>query len=173
MQKKGMMLKYDHNDSLLSYLPLANIFERIIHAVMTFWGARIGFYQGDILKLMEDLEILRPSIFPSVPELYKRIYDKVLAGVKAKGGGIVEKLFNAAYEAKKKGIKRGNTSHWLWDRLVFSKIKAKLGGNIRLMISGAAPIDPNMVEFLRICFSVTFVEGYGQTETTGAATLVS
>lgn len=71
------------DDVHISYLPLAHMFERIMQAAMFHSGARIGFYQGDTLKLMEDIATLRPTIFPSVPRLYNKIYDKVMTGVAA------------------------------------------------------------------------------------------
>lgn len=169
MQNSGVITKFTSNETHLSYLPLAHIFERIIQVAITFYGGRIGFYQGDTLKLMEDIEALRPTIFVSVPRLYNRIYDKVLSGVKLKGG-ISEYLFNRAFEAKRLGLLKGTVKHTFWDLLVFSKIRQKLGGRVRLMMSGAAPIGDHVVDFMRICFSASFIEGYGQTETTGAAT---
>jgi long-chain acyl-CoA synthetase len=60
----------------ISYLPLAHIYERMNVLVMLHFGVGIGFYQGDVLKLMEDIEVLKPTIFCSVPRLYNRIYDK-------------------------------------------------------------------------------------------------
>ncbi len=94
-----------------------------------------------------------------------------MSGVKAKGG-LAEYLFNRAFATKKLGLLKGTVHHYFWDTLVFTKIRKQLGGRVRLMMSGAAPIGSHVVDFMRICFSATFVEGYGQTETTGAATVV-
>lgn len=131
-------------------------------------GARCGFYQGlkfitigDTLKLLDDVAVLKPSVFVSVPRLYNRIYDKINAGVAAKGG-VAAALFKMAYEAKLKGLEQGTNKHWLWDRLVFGNVRARLGGNVKMMITGAAPISAQVVDFLRICFSVDLFEGYGQ-----------
>lgn len=98
-----------------------------------------------------------------MPRLYNRIYDKVIAGVKAKGG-IAAFLFAKALAAKKEGLKRGTLTHWLWDRLVFAAIKEKLGGKVKLLLSGAAPISSDVLDFLRCAFSANICEGYGQTE---------
>ena len=68
----------------LSYLPLAHIFETVIIQTAIFGGAAIGFYQGDTLKILEDLSELRPTFFISVPRLYNRIYDKILGGLAEK-----------------------------------------------------------------------------------------
>lgn len=150
-------------DTHISYLPLAHVFERLCQGVMISGAARIGYYQGDTLKLLDDVAILQPTIFVSVPRLFNRIYDKVLAGVKAKGG-IAAFLFNRAFQSKKSNLKRGIVEHALWDRLVFGAIRARLGGKVKHIVSGSAPIAPDVIDFLRICFSADVYEGYGQTE---------
>ncbi|KAG0374601.1 hypothetical protein BGX24_010187 [Mortierella sp. AD032] len=150
-------------DTHISYLPLAHVFERLCQAVMISGAARIGYYQGDTLKLLDDVAILQPTIFVSVPRLFNRIYDKVLAGVKAKGG-LAAYLFNRAYATKKDNLRRGILEHALWDRLVFGSIRARLGGKVKHIVSGSAPISPDVIDFLRICFSADVYEGYGQTE---------
>ncbi|KAF9998992.1 hypothetical protein BGZ80_002634 [Entomortierella chlamydospora] len=150
-------------DTHISYLPLAHVFERLCQATMISGAARIGYYQGDTLKLLDDVAILQPTIFVSVPRLFNRIYDKVLAGVKAKGG-VAAFLFNRAYAAKKSNLRNGVIQHPLWDRLVFSAIRARLGGKVKHIVSGSAPISPDVMDFLRICFSADVYEGYGQTE---------
>ena len=170
--KNGMIPQLFPTDVYCSYLPLAHIFERIILASLTYVGARIGFFQGDTLKLMEDLSELKPTLFASVPRLYNKIFDKIRSGIKAKGA-FATALFEKGYGSKKDFLKKGYKSHLLWDNILFNKIKAKLGGNVRFMLSGAAPIAAEVIEFMRICFGVDFVEGYGQTETSGAAVTVT
>ena len=168
---KGHLYQFVKDDIYVSYLPLAHIYEREVQCVIVYHGARIGFFQGDTLKLLDDVAELKPSLFPSVPRLYNRIYDKVMAGVKAKGG-IAKLLFDYAYSSKKACLQNGYTTHWLWDRLVFSKIKARLGGNVKLMLTGAAPISADVMDFLRIAFGADVHEGYGQTETCAAISVV-
>ncbi|KAJ3106570.1 Long chain acyl-CoA synthetase 7 peroxisomal [Phlyctochytrium bullatum] len=158
------------DDSHISYLPLAHVFERVVQLIVTNVGGRIGFYQGDTLKLLDDVAELKPTLFASVPRLYNRIYDKVLSGVKAKSA-VAQFLFNTAFNAKKKGLAEGTVHHWLWDKVVFGNIRAKLGGNVRLMFTGAAPIAADVMDFLRICFSSDVYEGYGQTETCAGLTV--
>ncbi|KAI8640333.1 hypothetical protein BD408DRAFT_404194 [Parasitella parasitica] len=118
--------------------------------------------KGDTLNLLDDIAELKPTVFCSVPRLFHRIYDKVLAGVKAKGG-VSAKLFNMAFQAKKDNLSK-SVNHWLWDRLVFGGIRQKLGGRIRFILSGSAPVAPDVMDFMRICFSAKVFEGYGQTE---------
>jgi long-chain acyl-CoA synthetase len=162
------------NDVHLSYLPLAHVFERLITAAMWMCGAAVGFYQGDTLKIVEDLTAIRPTIFPSVPRLYNRIYDRITGKANA-AGGIKTSLFNQALEGKKHWLKESNTiTHSLWDRLVFRKVAASVGlDRCRIMLTGSAPIAPHVMEFLRVVFSARVCEGYGQTECSAAATLTN
>jgi len=82
-----------------------------------------------------------------------------------------QKLFNYAYEAKLQNLRTsGEETHSVWDRIVFGKLKEILGGRVRLMVSGSAPLAPVVQDFLRICFCCKVVQGYGLTETTAALT---
>lgn len=153
----------------LSYLPLAHIFERIVVSLLVVVGASIGFYQGDQMKLLDDVEALNPTIFMVVPRVCNRIYDKVRSKIAAKGG-IVKWLFDTAYASKLRSLRENNVyTHWLWDRLVFGSIRAKLGNRLRVIISGSAPLSPDVIEFMRICFSCEVYEGFGQTETSAGS----
>ncbi|KAL5070157.1 hypothetical protein RYX36_021044 [Vicia faba] len=157
--------KFNPNDVYISYLPLAHIYERANQVMTVYFGIAVGFFQGDNLKLIEDLAVLRPTIFCSVPRLYNRIYAGIINAVKT-SGGLKERLFNVAYNAKRQALLHGKNPSPMWDRLVFNKIKEKLGGRVRLMVSGASPLSPDVMEFLKICFGGRVTEGYGMTETT-------
>ncbi|KAJ3259675.1 hypothetical protein HK103_001936 [Boothiomyces macroporosus] len=165
MAKNQELYNFNSSDVHISYLPLAHIFERVVQAYIIYVGASVGFYQGDTLKLLEDVAELKPTIFVSVPRLFNRIYDKVMAGVK-EAGGLSASVFNYAYEAKKYWLQSGYVGHSVWDYVVFGKVREKLGGRVRCMITGAAPISAEVTDFLKICFSIQLIEGYGQTETT-------
>ncbi|XP_047332173.1 long chain acyl-CoA synthetase 6, peroxisomal-like [Impatiens glandulifera] len=160
----SLNIKFHHSDIYISYLPLAHIYERANQVLVLYAGASSGFYQGDNLKLMDDMAALRPTILASVPRLYNRIYAGITNAVKS-SGGLKEKLFIAAYNAKKQAIMKGKNPSPIWDRLVFNKIREKLGGRVRYMASGASPLSPDVMDFLRICFSCQVLEGYGMTET--------
>lgn len=157
-------VKFYPSDTYISYLPLAHIYERVNQISLAHFGVAVGFYQGDNLKLMDDMAVLRPTLFASVPRLYNRIYAGITNAVK-QSGGLREKLFNAAYNAKVQAISNGKAPSPMWDRLVFNKIRAKLGGRVRFMSSGASPLSPDVMDFLRVCFGGQVVEGYGMTET--------
>ncbi|CAI9776320.1 unnamed protein product [Fraxinus pennsylvanica] len=159
----SMSIKLYPSDLYISYLPLAHIYERANQISVVYFGGASGFYQGDNLKLLEDMAVLKPTIFCSVPRLYNRIYDGVMNAVKS-SGGLKERLFTAAYKAKKQAILNGKKPSPMWDRLVFNKIKGMLGGHVRNMVSGASPLSPEVMDFLRVCFGCIVVEGYGLTE---------
>ncbi|CAN1280311.1 Long chain acyl-CoA synthetase 7, peroxisomal [Linum perenne] len=152
------------SDVYISYLPLAHIYERANQVMTVYFGVAVGFYQGDNMKLIDDLAALRPTIFCSVPRLYNRIYDGINNAVKS-SGGLRERLFNAAYNAKKQALQSGKNASPMWDRLVFNKIREKLGGRVRYLVSGASPLSPDVMVFMKICFGGQVLEGYGMTET--------
>ncbi|ESR46569.1 hypothetical protein CICLE_v10000461mg [Citrus x clementina] len=160
----SLMVQFYPSDIYMSYLPLAHIYERANQIVSVYYGVAVGFYQGDNLKLMDDLAVLKPTIFPSVPRLYNRIYSGITNAVKA-SGTLREKLFTAAYNSKKQAIVSGQTPSKMWDRLVFNKIRERLGGRVRFMGSGASPLSPDVMDFLKVCFGCQVMEGYGMTET--------
>jgi long-chain acyl-CoA synthetase len=106
-----------------------------------------------------------------VPRLFNRLHDKIRGGVAA-AGGVKSMLFERAYASKLSSLRAsGSLTSALWDRLVFGKIAGVLGGRVRLVVTGSAPIAANVLEFLRIVLSCPVIEGYGLTETTAAATV--
>ncbi|KAJ8622695.1 hypothetical protein MRB53_031224 [Persea americana] len=160
----SLSVKCSPADVSISYLPLAHIYERASQILGVYYGTAVGFYQGDNLTLMDDLAALRPTVFCSVPRLYNRLYSGITNAVKT-SGVLRERLFNAAYNAKKQAILNGRDPSPIWDKLVFNKIREKLGGRVRFMGSGASPLSPVVMDFLRICFGGQIAEGYGMTET--------
>ncbi|KAM9394012.1 long-chain-fatty-acid--CoA ligase 1 [Pholidichthys leucotaenia] len=156
------------DDVSISYLPLAHMFERMIQVSMFCFGARVGFYQGDISLLMDDIKTLKPTFFPVVPRLLNRIYDKILGSVTSP---FRRALLNYAVKRKQvemsSGIIRNNS---LWDKLMFNRIQASLGGNLRFALTASAPISPTVLSFLRATLGCLIFEGYGQTECTAGCT---
>ena len=101
-------------DVHLSYLPLAHVFERMVMMLVLSGGGSVGFFRGNILWLLEDMALLRPTIFPSVPRLLNRIQDKVLAAVQGMGG-LKQKLFHYGYNVKKHNLyESGASLHPFW-----------------------------------------------------------
>lgn len=156
-------------DTHLSYLPLAHVLERIIVNAFLLKGGSIGFYSGDVQKLKEDLSALKPTFFASVPRLYNRFYELINANIK-KLTGMKKMLAERAIASKLYYLKNGcHYKYKLYDRLVFNRMKEAFGGRVQVMLTGSAPISQEVLDFLKIACSCPILEGYGQTESTGAS----
>ena len=149
-------------DVHISYLPLAHVFERSVVTCLLSVGASIGFYHGNNLELIDDIQMLKPTLFASVPRLFTKIYQKIVKNT-VNAPGLKGLLSRKAFKAKFKKLPK--VKHPFWDWLVCNKIKAILGGRVRSMISGSAPIDEKVLTFLRVAFGCYIWEGYGLTET--------
>jgi long-chain acyl-CoA synthetase len=148
-------------DTFISYLPLAHSMEQCFIAYTELIGGKYGFYSGDPLKLVDDCIELKPTVFASVPRLFNKMYDKIMAGVKDKSEK-QQKTFNDAVEKKKRALRTfGIYKDGLWDKLIFSKIQARLGGRVRIMVTASAPISVDVLEFLKVGFCCPILEGYG------------
>ncbi|KAK2908702.1 hypothetical protein Q8A67_004539 [Cirrhinus molitorella] len=159
----------NQTDIHISYLPLAHMFERVVEGVLLIHGARIGYFQGDIRLLMDDLKTLKPTIFPVVPRLLNRMFDKIFGQANTP---LKKWLLDFATSRKEAELKSGVVrKDSMWDKLIFSKVQASLGGHVRLMITGAAPVSPTVLTFLRAALGCQFYEGYGQTECTAGCTM--
>uniref|UniRef100_A0A8B9G7R1 Long-chain-fatty-acid--CoA ligase n=1 Tax=Amazona collaria TaxID=241587 RepID=A0A8B9G7R1_9PSIT len=159
------------DDVLISFLPLAHMFERVIQSVVYCHGGRIGFFQGDIRLLSDDMKALRPTIFPVVPRLLNRMYDKIFSQADT---SLKRWVLEFAARRKKAEVRKGiirNDS--LWDKLFFNKIQASLGGCVRMIVTGAAPASPTVLGFLRAALGCQVYEGYGQTECTAGCTFTT
>ncbi|KAJ2365060.1 medium-chain fatty acid-CoA ligase faa2 [Coemansia sp. RSA 2610] len=155
----------------LSFLPLAHCFERQVVYVGMLSGGQVGFYSGDVLNIADDAQALRPTTMIGVPRLFNRIYDRIAAStIYAPGlsGVIARKAISQKLERLQAG--QGFT-HPFWDRVVCNKIRQFFGGNLQLLISGSAPIDGKVLNFLRVALATTVIEGYASTECNAAATV--
>ncbi|XP_006183571.2 long-chain-fatty-acid--CoA ligase 5 [Camelus ferus] len=158
-------------DVAISYLPLAHMFERVVQAVVFSSGAKVGFFQGDIRLLPDDMKTLRPTLFPAVPRLLNRVYDKVQNEARTP---LKKFLLNLAISCKLSEVKRGIIRRdSFWDKLIFSKIQESLGGKVRFLVTGAAPISSPVLTFLRAAMGCPVFEAYGQTECTAGCTITS
>ncbi|OQR84380.1 Long-chain-fatty-acid--CoA ligase [Achlya hypogyna] len=155
----------------LSFLPMAHVAEQGLQIGLISVGGALGFYQGDTLKLLEDVQALRPTIFLGVPRLLNKIHDKVVESA-LEAGGVKAWLFRKALDAKLANLQQGYVTHGVYDVVVFNKLKAALGlDRCQLLLTGAAPLAPNVLSFYRVALGCTCTEMYGQTETGGASTM--
>ncbi|GMS90586.1 hypothetical protein PENTCL1PPCAC_12761, partial [Pristionchus entomophagus] len=157
---------FGEDELLLSFLPLSHMMEQGCHWLMMHYGGAIGYYRGDILKLGEDMQALKPTFFPVVPRLLNRIYDGIMAKVNG-SNFIVRTLFHLAYRAKLADFRRGFVQHdSLWDKIVFGKIRTAVGGRVKVILTGSAPISGEVLQTLRMAFGCLMNEIYGLTENT-------
>ncbi|XP_042059981.1 long chain acyl-CoA synthetase 4-like [Salvia splendens] len=164
---ESMNEEFSEADVYISYLPLAHIFDRVIEELFISKGASIGFWHKDIKKLLDDIQELKPTVLCAVP----RVLDKIYTGLveKISSAGIIRQtIFNAAYAYKlhnmRKGYKHAEAAPKI-DKLVFKKVKEGLGGKLRLILSGAAPLSPSVETYLRVATCSHVLQGYGLTET--------
>ncbi|CAN7090606.1 unnamed protein product [Brassica rapa subsp. narinosa] len=156
-------------DVYLSYLPLAHIFDRVIEELFIYEAASIGFWRGDVKILVEDIAALKPTIFCAVPRVLERIYNGLQQ--KLSDGGFLKKtLFNFAFNYKHNNMVKGKAHEQaapIFDKIVFKKVKEGLGGRVRLILSGAAPLAAHIESFLRVVACAHVLQGYGLTESCG------
>src|ERR1700759_2578109 len=163
------------------YLPLAHSFALLIQLGSFDLGATIAYWEGDPNKIVPNLGELKPTYFPSVPRIFEKIYTAANSGME-KEGGLKKMIFDWSIKTGKKmrEVERsGRKPGWLLqrqydfaDKKVLSKIRGLFGGNLRLAVSGAAPINPDILRFFDAA-GVFVVEGWGMTETSTAATVAS
>lgn len=168
LQSLMTKLHVTNKDRHLNYLPMAHIFERILSLIFFFGGSKIHLFGGDVRKLKDDMALFKPTIFASVPRLYNRFYDVMQSKIKEKEGTMVGKLMNKAIETKMENLlEKGEVTHAIYDAIIFKKMRAVLGGEVRMMITASAPLNRKVADFFKIAMSCPMMEGYGQTEGTG------
>lgn len=141
-----------HSDVYLSYLPLAHSFETCMVLTVVAVGGSVGFFANDVRKLTTDAQALRPTLFAGVPRVYTRIESEVMATIN-----------------QQPMIKRGAVKIVAKLRKRLDRVKSILGGRVRIMVSGAAPLPDHTLRFLQVYFGCTVVQGYGMTENMGCA----
>ena len=166
------------DDTMLLFLPLAHNFGRLMHLHSPHVGYTLAFCP-DPYAVAEALPAVRPTVFPSVP----RVYEKVHTAVTAKfdeATGVKRRLIDWALRVGREvsrlrqagePVPRGlAVRHRIADKLVYSKVKERLGGRIRICVSGGAPLAKEIIEFFH-ALDILILEGYGLTECTTAATV--
>ncbi|XP_024026661.1 long chain acyl-CoA synthetase 8 [Morus notabilis] len=172
----------DSKDVYLAYLPLAHVFELAAESVMLAAGCRIGYgspltFTDTSTKIKKgtrgDASVLKPTLMAAVPAILDRVRDGVLKKVED-NGGLVKTLFNVGYKRRLAAVEGSWFGAWglekmLWDFVVFKKIRTLLGGQLRFMLCGGAPLSGNSQRFINICMGTPIGQGYGLTETFAGA----
>ncbi|HWD82600.1 MAG TPA: AMP-dependent synthetase/ligase [Kribbella sp.] len=161
--------------STLLFLPLAHVFARIIQVGCVMKRVKVG-HSADVKNLVEDLGAFKPTFILSVPRVFEKVFNSAAQKAHADGKG---KIFDAAAETAiaysqaqdKGGAGFGlKAKHLLFDKLVYSKLRAVLGGQVQYAVSGGAPLGDRLGHFFR-GIGVPVLEGYGLTETTAAVSV--
>jgi len=165
-------------DVMLLYLPLAHNYGRLLHLSAAYVGYTIAFLPDPLLAAVE-LPRVRPHLFPSVPRVYEKIHTAVVARFEETRGvqkALIDWALRVGYRVSrlrqaKQPVPRGLlVQHRIADRLVYRKVKARLGGRLRYANAGGAPLSRDIAEFFH-AIDILILEGYGLSEVTTAATV--
>jgi len=157
-------------DVHLSYLPLAHCFEILVILAGVMKGASVGWYHGNVKELTDDAQSLRPTMFIGVPRVFQRIQQVIFQQFALKPSFIRRLCYHAVRSQILYTRKNPGKRLRLYDLAVFSQVKRALGGRVRIMCTGSAPMGLCVEELIGVCFDVPIVAGYGLTEVTGIAT---
>lgn len=153
----------------LSYMPLAHLFERInLHLVIKS-AAAIGFFSGDVSRIVEDAKLLGPTVFPTVPRIVKRLVGEIQADMRN-----LPLIWRVGIWLflwwKGKCMDWFDTCYSCLDAIFLAKYREMLGPNLKEIVCSSAPIDSQTLDFLSLVLSVSIKQPYGQTETSGPTT---
>jgi long-chain acyl-CoA synthetase len=190
---KGVMLTHDNwlfeaesiddlkifgpSDKQLLFLPLAHSFAKVLEVAFIRTGIPTAI-DGVIDDLVVNLAAVRPTVMAGVPRVFEKVYNRVVTGAR-EGGGLKYKIFQWALgvggrvsRLRQQGKEPSGAlafQHRLADKLVYSKLKARLGGRLRFCISGGAPLSRTIAEFFHSC-DIMILDAYGLTETSAGST---
>ena len=166
------------DDVVLLFLPMAHSYARLAHQAASHRGATVALV-ADVARVPEALTTVRPTVLPSVPRVYEKVHANTVGEIE-RAGGLQRRIGHWALgvgsrtsRARREGAGVGGLlalQRRLADRLVFAKVRERLGGRLRVGVSGAAPLSPEVMEFFD-GLGVPVVEGYGLTETASSATV--
>ena len=172
-----MSVEVYQEDVLLSFLPLSHTFERTVGYYLVVMAGAAVAYARSIGELAEDLTIVRPTALIAVPRVFERLYGRIQDGL-SKQSALKRRLFQATIDVgwlrfqHRQGRASWRPQLLLWpllERLVARKVQARMGGRLRLAVSGGAPISPDIARIF-IGLDVPLVQGYGLTEASPVVT---
>jgi long-chain acyl-CoA synthetase len=172
---EGLHEFYNEQGSTLLFLPLAHVFGRIIQLGSTANRVTVA-HSADVKNLLADLAAFKPTFLLSVPRVFEKVYNGAKQKAHADGKGKIFDLAEKVAISYSEALEKGSVSlpvklqHALFDRLVYGKLRAALGGRVEYCVSGGAPLGARLGHFFR-GIGVTILEGYGLTETSAGSTL--
>jgi long-chain acyl-CoA synthetase len=166
---------FNSDGSTLLFLPLAHVFARLIQVASVETGSTMG-HTADIKNLLADFATFKPTFILSVPRVFEKVYNTAKQKAHADGKGAIFDRAEKVAIAYSEGLERGSVGlatklqHGLFDKVVYSKLRAAMGGRVAWAVSGGAPLGARLGHFFR-GIGVTILEGWGLTETTAAGTV--
>lgn len=154
-------------DTMCSYLPLAHIYGRLLEQVVMYGGGKIGYFHGNILELVDDLKLLRPTNFASVPRLYNR-FGGVIKSQTVEAPGFKGSLSRHIVKTKLANLHSDSPTnkHLLYDRIWAKKVAGALGlDRATALVSGSAPLNPALQDLFYVVTASRVMQGFGMTET--------
>ena len=173
MEGIGKLINFERDDVFLSFLPLSHVFERMGGHFTAFSRACTVYYAEGIEQVPANLQEAKPTVVLSVPRLYEKMHARIIEGLKS-APAARQKIFWWAIDVGRNysmlsivgkkipfllGIK-----HKIADKLVYSKVRERMGGRLKFFVSGGAPLSQEIGEFFAAA-GITILEGYGLTET--------
>ena len=162
-------IKVDPSMAHFSYLPLPHVFERIITGAVWLVGGRITCFSGDKSQLLKELSQAQPDFFVAVPRVLSKISDEVSKAVNSRNG-VVRYLIQRWIRQKEAALQEETSpSPSLVDSFLYRKFRNFLGGNVKFIVVGGAPLDSKIWYKTKSLFGVPVLQGYGMTEVCGVA----
>jgi long-chain acyl-CoA synthetase len=173
-------MDFTEDDRYIGYLPLAHILELIAENMMVVFGVAIGYSSPNTLTDKStmikkggkgDTTVLNPTFMACVPLILDRIYKGIHENVRKKGE-FSEKLFDFCVRYKMAAAERGEVTP-VMDRLIFRAVRNLIGGKVRVILTGGAPLSPESHDYIRTCMGCPVLQGYGLTETCACSTVMT
>jgi long-chain acyl-CoA synthetase len=165
----GLASMFHSGATTIHFLPLAHVFGRLVQCGAVWHGATLR-HTADVRELVDDLEAFRPTFILAVPRVFEKVYNTARQRAHAEGHGRIYDAAERVAIAYSEAMDRGKVppllriQHGLFDKIVYTRIRAALGGRCLQSISGGAPLGPRLGHFFR-GVGLTVYEGYGLTET--------
>ncbi|OLY81004.1 Fatty acyl-CoA synthetase A [Smittium mucronatum] len=156
--------EFKNTPSFVSYSPLAHTSGRKYELFMMSRCGYTGFYSGDAKSIISDIRELNPTFMNGLPRILTRIYDEAMRST-VYSGGLKGKLAEIAVNTKISNLHKGlGYKHLVWDTLFFNSTKSIVGDKLEYIMFGTAPLEPHVLDFLRIALMAKMMNTYGMTE---------
>lgn len=155
------------NETYLYFLPLAHLYAQVVELEVIAHSGRVGYARGPVIMLMDEIQALQPTIMTAVPRILNRIAE-VMKKKTENLPSFLQSILKKAMDEKVKCMKENRPQSPILDALLFSKFRAALGGKLRLLISGGAPIMLEIFEFLSATITPNTLQVCGLTELSSA-----